>query len=66
MRRLGALSLTRPSSLNLLQNSVWYRSTSANCGVLKVPLNPVIEMGTFTEAVLRVPLFVKPKLLPLR
>ncbi len=53
------LFLRRPSSLNLLQNGVWYRSTSANFGVLKVPLNLVIETGTFTEAVLRVPLFIK-------
>jgi hypothetical protein len=57
--RLGALFLRRPSSLNLLQNGVWYRSTSANFVVLKVPLNLVIETGTSTEVVLRVPLSIK-------
>jgi hypothetical protein len=55
----GLSFLSRPPSINLLLNSVWYRPTSANFGVLKVPLNPVIETGTFTEAVLIVPFFVE-------
>ena len=55
----GLSFLSHPPSFDLLLNSVWYRSTSANFGVFEVPLNPVIETGTFTEPVLVVPLFVE-------